>query len=128
FTYLHLAANRELTDALVDANVSGLAYETISVKGQLPLLNPMSEVAGRTAMQVAANLLEKHNGGSGVLLGGVPGVKRGRVTIIGGGVVGMNAAKIAVGLGAQVTILDVNPSRLAQLDDLFGNDVDTLMS
>lgn len=128
FTYLHLAANKELTDALIDANVSGLAYETISVKGRLPLLNPMSEVAGRVAVQSAAALLEKHNGGSGVLLGGVPGVKRGRVTIIGGGVVGVNAAKIAVGLGAQVTILDVNAARLAELDDLFGNQVDTMMS
>ncbi|WP_018659491.1 alanine dehydrogenase [Allofustis seminis] len=128
FTYLHLAANRTLTDALIDANVSGLAYETISVKGRLPLLNPMSEVAGRTAVQVAANLLEKHNGGSGILLGGVPGVRRARVTIIGGGVVGVNAAKIAVGMGAQVTILDINPTRLAELDNMFDSQVDTLMS
>ena len=107
FTYLHLAPARELTRALLDGGVTGVAYETITNnQGHLPLLTPMSEVAGRMSIQVGATYLEKINGGRGVLLGGVPGVAPGRVTIIGGGVVGTNAAKIAVGFGASVIIID----------------------
>ena len=129
YTYLHLAAVPELAKALVSKKVSAIAYETIELaNGSLPLLTPMSEVAGRMAVQVGAQCLQKHNGGKGLLLGGVPGVKRGRVSIIGGGVVGINSAKMAIGLGANVTILDVNPARLAYLDDIFGNNVTTLMS
>ena len=129
YTYLHLAAATDLGKKLVEKKVTGIAYETIELSnGALPLLTPMSEVAGRMSVQVGAQCLQKHNGGKGLLLGGVPGVKRGRVTIIGGGVVGINAAKMAVGLGARVTMLDVNPARLAYLDDIFGNDIDTLMS
>ncbi len=129
YTYLHLAAVPELTTALVDKKVSAIAYETIEAKdGSLPLLTPMSEVAGRMSVQVGAQCLQKHRGGKGVLLGGVPGVKRGRVVIIGGGVVGINAAKMAIGLGAQVTIMDVDAQRLAYLDDIFGNNISTLMS
>ncbi len=129
FTYLHLAAEPELTEALVDKKVVALAYETIQLSdNSLPLLTPMSEVAGRMATQIGAQYLEKSRGGKGILLGGVPGVKRGRVTIIGGGVVGTNAAKIAVGLGADVSIIDVNPHRLRELDDIFGNSIQTLMS
>jgi alanine dehydrogenase len=129
YTYLHLAAVPELAQALVDRKVSAIAYETIELaNGSLPLLTPMSEVAGRMAVQVGAQCLQKHSGGKGLLLGGVPGVKRGRVTIIGGGVVGINSAKMAVGLGATVTMLDVNPARLAYLDDVFGNNISTLMS
>jgi alanine dehydrogenase len=129
YTYLHLAAVPELAKELVARKVSAVAYETIELpNGSLPLLTPMSEVAGRMAVQVGAQCLQKHNGGKGLLLGGVPGVKRGRVTIIGGGVVGVNSAKMAVGLGASVIILDVNAARLAYLDDIFGNNVTTLMS
>lgn len=129
YTYLHLAAAQELGHELVKRKVSSIAYETIqTANGALPLLTPMSEVAGRMSVQVGAQCLQKHKGGKGLLLGGVPGVKRGRVTIIGGGVVGINAAKMAIGLGARVTMLDVNPSRLAYLDDIFGTDIDTLMS
>ena len=129
YTYLHLAALPDLTKELVNRKVSAVAYETIELaNGSLPLLTPMSEVAGRMAVQVGAQCLQKHHGGKGLLLGGVPGVKRGHVTIIGGGVVGINSAKIAVGLGASVTILDVNAARLAYLDDVFGNNVTTLMS
>ncbi len=129
YTYLHLAAVPELTHALTQNKVIGIAYETIELdNGTLPLLTPMSEVAGRMAVQVGAQCLQKHNGGMGVLLGGVPGVRRGRVAIIGGGVVGINSAKMAVGLGARVTILDVNAQRLAYLDDVFGSSVTTLMS
>ncbi|WP_101845050.1 alanine dehydrogenase [Halobacillus sp. Marseille-P3879] len=129
FTYLHLAAEPELTKALVESKVVGIAYETIQKEdGSLPLLTPMSEVAGRMAAQLGAQYLEKPKGGLGVLLSGVPGVKRSKVAIIGGGVVGTNVAKIAIGLGANVTILDLNPDRLRELDDLFGNDVNTLMS
>ena len=129
YTYLHLAAVPELAKALLDRKVTAIAYETIELaNGSLPLLTPMSEVAGRMAVQVGAQCLQKHNGGKGVLLGGVPGVARGRVAIIGGGVVGINSAKMAIGLGAQVTILDVNPARLAYLDDIFGNNIQTLMS
>lgn len=128
FTYLHLAADPELVHALMKHEVTAVAYETVAVGRTLPLLTPMSEVAGRMAVQIGAQLLEKPHGGKGILLGGVPGVARGKVTIIGGGVVGTNAAKIAAGLGAQVTILDMNADRLRQLDDIFGTAVTTLMS
>ncbi|GAB2695186.1 alanine dehydrogenase [Paenibacillus thermoaerophilus] len=128
FTYLHLAAEPELTRALMEKGVTAIAYETVEVNRTLPLLTPMSEVAGRMATQIGAQFLEKPYGGKGILLGGVPGVKRGKVTVIGGGIVGTNAAKIAVGLGAQVTIIDLNPDRLRQLDDIFGSDIQTMMS
>ena len=129
FTYLHLAAETELTKALIDRKVTGIAYETVQLPNRaLPLLTPMSEVAGRMAPQVGAQFLEKVNGGKGILLSGVPGVQRGKVTIIGGGVAGTNAAKMAIGLGAKVTIIDLNPERLRQLDDIFGSDVTTLIS
>ncbi|MBM7578937.1 alanine dehydrogenase [Jeotgalibacillus terrae] len=129
FTYLHLAPEPELTKALIDNKVVSIAYETVQLpNGSLPLLTPMSEVAGRMSTQIGAQFLEKIHGGMGILLAGVPGVSRGKVTVIGGGVAGTNAAKMAVGLGADVTILDLNPERLRQLDDLFGKDVTTLMS
>ncbi|UOQ94132.1 alanine dehydrogenase [Halobacillus shinanisalinarum] len=129
FTYLHLAPEPELTKALIDQNVVAIAYETVQLSnGSLPLLTPMSEVAGRMASQIGAQFLEKSHGGKGILLGGIPGVRRGRVTVIGGGVVGTNAAKIAMGLGADVTIIDLNPERLRQLDDIFGSEINTLMS
>jgi alanine dehydrogenase len=129
YTFLHLAAVPELTRALMEKGVRAIGYETIELEdGSLPLLKPMSEVAGRAGVQVGARCLEKHSGGKGLLLGGVPGVHRGRVVIIGGGVVGINSAKMAVGLGAEVTILDVNQARLAYLDDIFGSRVSTLMS
>jgi alanine dehydrogenase len=129
FTYLHLAAEPKLTNALLEKKVIGIGYETVQLpNGSLPLLTPMSEVAGRMAAQVGAQFLEKINGGKGILLSGVPGVTRGRVTIIGGGIAGTNAAKLAIGLGAKVTILDVNPDRLRQLDDIFGSQITTLMS
>jgi alanine dehydrogenase len=128
FTYLHLAAEPALAKALIEKRVTALAYETLEVGGSLPLLTPMSEVAGRMAAQIGAQLLEKTEGGKGILLSGVPGVSRGRVVIIGGGTVGTNAAKIALGLGADVTILDLNLNRLRQLDDIFGNQIQTLVS
>lgn len=129
FTYLHLAPAPVLTEALLKKKVVGIAYETIALPdGSLPLLVPMSEVAGRMATQIGAQFLEKHEGGKGILLGGVPGVHSAHVVIIGGGVVGTNAAKMAIGLGARVTILDRNARRLAELDDLFGGRVQTLMS
>ena len=129
YTYLHLAAAQELGHELIKRKVTGIAYETIEMaNASLPLLTPMSEVAGRMSVQIGAQCLQKHKGGKGQLLGGVPGVQRGRVAIIGGGVVGINAAKMAIGLGARVTILDTNAARLAYLDDIFGNDIDTLMS
>ncbi|MBM7840731.1 alanine dehydrogenase [Alkalihalobacillus xiaoxiensis] len=128
FTYLHLAAEPELAQALIDSGVIAIAYETVEVNRTLPLLTPMSEVAGRMASQIGAQFLEKLKGGKGILLSGVPGVKRGKVTVIGGGVVGTNAAKIAVGLGADVTLIDLSADRLRQIDDLFGNDIQTLMS
>lgn len=129
FTYLHLAPEPELTKALLTNSVTGIAYETVQLEDKsLPLLTPMSEVAGRMAPQVGAQFLEKVNGGKGILLSGVPGVQRGRVTIIGGGTAGTNAAKMAIGLGAQVTIIDVNPERLRQLDDIFGSKITALMS
>ena len=120
YTYLHLAAEPKLTKVLCERKVKSIAYETIQVAdGSLPLLTPMSEVAGRMATQIGAFYLQKDHGGKGILLGGVTGVKRGKVTIIGGGVVGINAAKMAVGLGADVTVLDVNHRRLEYLDDVF---------
>jgi alanine dehydrogenase len=128
FTYLHLAAEPELAEALTNKGVTAIAYETVEVNRTLPLLTPMSEVAGRMAAQIGAQFLQKSNGGQGILLSGIPGVKRGKVTIVGGGVVGTNAAKIAVGLGAEVTIIDLSPERLRQLDDIFGNEIQTLMS
>jgi alanine dehydrogenase len=129
FTYLHLAPELGLTKALLDHKVTAIAYETVQLpNGTLPLLTPMSEVAGRMAPQVGAQFLEKINGGKGILLSGVPGVGRGRVTIIGGGTAGTNAAKIALGLGANVNLIDLNPDRLRQLDDIFGAQVTTLMS
>lgn len=128
FTFLHLAAEPELAKALVEKRVTAIAYETITVNNTLPLLSPMSEVAGRMASQIGAQYLEKSKGGKGVLLSGIPGVSRGNVTVIGGGAVGTNAARIALGLGANVTILDLNPDRLRQLEDIFGSSVQTLMS
>lgn len=129
FTYLHLAANKPLTEALIESGVNAIAYENVQpADNTLPLLAPMSEIAGRMAAQIGANYLERINGGKGILLSGVPGVRRGNVVVIGGGVVGLNAAKIAVGLGANVTILDVSVPRLKELDIIFGNDVQTLMS
>ena len=129
YTYLHLAPAAELTRALVKRKVIAVAYETIQARdGSLPLLVPMSEVAGRMAVQVGAHFLEKTQGGRGVLLGGVPGVRRGCVTIIGAGTVGMASAKIAVGLGADVYIIDVDPRRLAHVDDIFGSRVTTIIS
>ena len=129
FTYLHLAPELELTKQLLERKVTGVAYETITdKKGTLPLLTPMSEVAGRMAVQVGATFLEKMNGGRGILLGGVPGVPAANVVILGGGVVGTEAAKMAVGLGAKVTIIDINLERLRQLDDIFLSKVQTLAS
>lgn len=129
YTYLHLAAEPKLTKVLCERKVKAIAYETIQKPdGSLPLLTPMSEVAGRMATQIGAFYLQKDHGGKGILLGGVTGVKPGKVTIIGGGVVGTNAAKMAVGLGADVTILDVNLSRLEYLDDVFQGRVQTLFS
>jgi alanine dehydrogenase len=129
YTYLHLAADLTLTKKLVESGCIAIGYETIQRSdGALPLLKPMSEVAGRMSIQVGAALLEKENGGKGVLLGGVPGVRRGRVTIIGAGVVGQNACKMAVGLGADVAILDINLDTLNYLDDIYQSRVDTLFS
>ncbi len=129
FTYLHLAPDRELTRQLIERKVTGIAYETNTDRhGQLPLLTPMSEVAGRMAIQVGAHYLEKMSGGRGILLGGVPGVPAARVVIIGGGVVGTNAAKMAVGMGAHVTIIDNNLDRLRELDDIFLSKISTLAS
>ena len=129
FTYLHLAPEFELTKQMMERKVTGVAYETITDKqGRLPLLTPMSEVAGRMSVQVGATFLEKMNGGRGILLGGVPGVPAANVVIIGGGVVGTEAAKMAVGLGAHVTIIDRNLDRLRQLDDIFLSKVQTLAS
>jgi alanine dehydrogenase len=128
-TFLHLAAEPELTKKLAQSAVAAVAYETIQLAdGTLPLLRPMSEVAGRMAVQVGATCLEKERGGKGVLLGGVPGTRRGRVAILGGGVVGRNAATIAVGMGAQVTVLDVRAETMAYLEDVFGGAIETLYS
>lgn len=129
FTYLHLAPDPEQTQALLDRGIVGIAYETVQrADGSLPLLAPMSEVAGRLAIQVGARLLEAGCGGRGILLGGVPGVEKANVVIIGGGNVGTNAAKIAVGMGANVTVLDVNTKRLAYLDDIFDGKIQTLQA
>jgi alanine dehydrogenase len=129
YTYLHLAADRPQAEALMAKKVKAIAYETITDNfGHLPCLTPMSQIAGRLAVQEGAKYLEKPFGGSGVLLGGVPGVKRGNVVIIGGGVVGMNACQMAVGLGANVTVLDINPVALANYDQLFDSRVTTLYS
>jgi alanine dehydrogenase len=129
YTYLHLAPEPELTKKLAEKKVAAVAYETIELEdGSLPLLRPMSEVAGRMAVQVGATFLEKEHGGKGVLLGGVPGTRRGRVVILGGGVVGRNAATIAIGMGAQVTVLDVAATTMSYLEDIFGGAVETLYS
>jgi len=129
FTYLHLAPDLELTKQLIERKVTGIAYETITDRrGTLPLLTPMSEVAGRMAIQVGAHYLEKMSGGRGILIGGVPGVPAARVVIIGGGVVGTNSAKIAVGMGAHVTIIDRDLDRLRELDDIFLSKISTLAS
>src|SRR4029079_3277128 len=129
FTYLHLAPELELTKQMMERKVTGVAYETITDQhGKLPLLTPMSEVAGRMSVQVGATYLEKMNGGKGILLGGVPGVPAANVLIVGGGVVGTEAAKMAVGLGARVTILDRDLNRLRQLDDIFLSKVQTMAS
>ena len=128
YTYLHLAPNMGLSKALLEKKVTGIAYETVELKnGALPLLAPMSEVAGRMSVQVGANLLQKPNGGLGVLLGGVAGVMPAKVVIVGGGTVGVNAAKMAVGLGADVTLLDISLPRLRYLDDIFGGRLKTLV-
>src|SRR5438552_3282216 len=127
FTYLHLAASKSLTEALLDSGVTAVAYETIQIGNRLPLLEPMSEIAGRMSVVMGAYFLAKHNGGSGVLLGGVPGVLPGRVVVIGGGTSGVNAARMATGLGADVTILDVDVERLRFLD-LAMNNTNTLYS
>ncbi|WP_054956269.1 alanine dehydrogenase [Paenibacillus dakarensis] len=129
YTYLHLAPEAELTKALVDTKVTAIAYETIQLdEGSLPLLTPMSEVAGRMSIQIGAHFLEKAHGGKGVLLSGVPGVAPGKVAVIGGGIVGTNAARVALGLGADVSIMDINPNRLRQLDDQFQGRLKTIMS
>lgn len=125
FTYLHMAAAPELADAMLTAKTTETVRDN---QGQLPLLVPMSEVAGRMAVQIGAHFLTKQASGSGVLLGGVPGVPKGKVTIIGGGVVGTHAARIALGLGAQVTILDISSKRLSVLEEVFGSQIQTLMS
>jgi alanine dehydrogenase len=128
FTYLHLAPNPSLVKVLLEKNITAIAYETVQLPdGSLPLLAPMSEVAGRMSVQVGAHLLQKYNGGSGILLGGVPGVLPGEVLIIGGGVVGINAAKMAVGLGARVTVMDISKSRLSYMDDVFMGRITTLI-
>ena len=129
FTFLHLAPLPALTDKLLQSKVIGIAYETVRDRqGTLPLLTPMSEVAGRMSVQVGASYLEKERGGRGILLGGVPGVPPAHVTILGGGVVGTNAARIALGFGAKVTLIDVNLNRLRELDDIFGGRLYTLAS
>ncbi len=129
FTYLHLAPLPALTDALVNKGVTGIAYETVrDAAGTLPLLTPMSEVAGRLSVQMGAAYLQKEHGGRGVLLGGVPGVLPGSVVVLGGGIVGTNAAKMALGMGARVTMIDLNLNRLREIDDIFGGRVLTLAS
>jgi alanine dehydrogenase len=129
FTYLHLAPAPELTRALLDRKIIGIAYETVQLENEvLPLLTPMSEIAGKLSVQVGAFYLQKENGGSGVLLGGVPGVRPGNVTIIGGGTVGLNAAKISLGMGAHVTLLDINLEKLRYLDDVLGGRITLLSS
>jgi alanine dehydrogenase len=129
FTYLHLAANRLLTEHLIDCGVSAIAYETVELPDhRLPLLTPMSIIAGRLSVQFGARFLERQQGGRGVLLGGVPGVKPGKVVILGGGIVGTEAARMAIGMGAQVSILELNVDRLSYLETLFGSRVELLYS
>lgn len=129
YTYLHLAPEASLTKSLVDSKVTAIAYETVQLdNGSLPLLTPMSEVAGRMSIQIGAHFLERAHGGKGVLLSGVPGVEPAKVAIIGGGIVGMNAARMALGLGADVTMIDISADRLRQLDDMFQGRVKTIMS
>ena len=128
YTYLHLAANKVCTQAIIDSGITAIAYETVEVDGQLPLLAPMSEVAGRMSIQVGAAALEASKGGRGVLLGGVPGVRPGKVVVIGGGVVGVAAATIAHGMRADVTVMDLDLKRLAQVDQIFAGNVKTLAS
>lgn len=129
FTYLHLAPDPEQTKGLLESGVTAIAYETITdASGRLPLLTPMSEVAGRMAVQIGAQYLQKTNGGRGMLLGGIPGVLPAHVVVLGGGVVGVNAVKMAVGLGARVTVLDRSLPTLRYLDDIFGNRIETLWS
>ncbi|MEO1404053.1 MAG: alanine dehydrogenase, partial [Cyanobacteria bacterium J06635_1] len=128
FTYLHLAASRELTEALMQSGAVAIAYETVEKNNQRPLLTPMSIIAGRLSVQFGARFLEKQQGGRGVLLGGIPGVSPGRVVVLGGGIVGTEAAKMAVGLGAQVTMVDINLDRLNELEELFGSRVELLYS
>lgn len=129
FTFLHLAANKELTLNLLERKIIGVAYETVTnLQGGLPLLTPMSEIAGRLSVEIGAHYLERPQGGPGLLLSGVPGVKKGEVAIIGGGTVGTNAAQIAIGMGANVTILDTSVTRLHELEHLFGNSLQTLFS
>ena len=128
FTYLHLAASKECTDALMKSGITAIAYETVEVNGTLPLLAPMSEVAGRMAAQVGAAALQRSNGGRGVLLGGVPGVRPGKVLIIGAGTAGLAAATIAHGMRADVTVIDINQKRLSEIDQIFSGTVKTLMS
>jgi alanine dehydrogenase len=128
FTYLHLAASRECTDALITAGVTAIAYETVEVNRFLPLLAPMSEVAGRMSIQVGAAALQRPNGGRGILLGGVPGVAPGKVVILGGGSVGVSAAAMAIGLRADVTLLDINLNRLVEIDEMFHGQVKTVAS
>jgi alanine dehydrogenase len=128
YTYLHLAASRECTDAIIKSGVTAFAYETVEVNGTLPLLAPMSEVAGRMSIQVGATALERSKGGRGVLLGGVPGVRPGKVVVIGGGVVGVAAATIAHGMRAEVSIFDLDLKRLGEIDQLFNGNVRTIAS
>ena len=129
YTYFHLAANRKLTEALLASRTKAIAYETlVEANGTIPLLSPMSQIAGRLSVQEGANCLKNHCGGSGILLSGVPGTPKGKVVILGGGTVGTNACKIAVGMGADVTILDINLDRLTYLDDMFGSKIQTLFS
>ncbi|MEM9162214.1 MAG: alanine dehydrogenase [Cyanobacteria bacterium P01_F01_bin.4] len=128
FTYLHLAASRDLTEALMQSGAVAIAYETVEKNNQRPLLTPMSIIAGRLSVQFGARFLEKQQGGRGVLLGGIPGVSPGRVVVLGGGIVGTEAAKMAVGLGAQVTMVDINLDRLNELEELFGSRVELIYS
>jgi len=129
FTYLHLAADKEQAEFLTKKSITAIAYETVQTEdGALPLLTPMSEVAGRMSIQIGAALLQKNNGGKGIVMGGVPGVAPAEVVIIGGGIVGLNAAKMASWMGARVTILDISRKRLMYIDDIFGGKVTTLMS
>ncbi len=128
FTYLHLAASKECTEALIECDITAIAYETVEVNGALPLLAPMSEVAGRMAAQVGAAALQRSNGGRGVLLGGVPGVRPGRVLVLGGGIAGLAAATIAQGMRADVTVVDLNQKRLGEIDQIFNGTIKTLMS